>query len=180
MFKEDIDRILASWHALKFAVQQQTGGSESYAISKWMVGETETYFQNNDDLEADEVAEFLNSIMDSELNTLVADGSDLEIAQLLCKVYELHKLGNLGEIQNILSKLPSDSNQMDCSIHSDSDSEEGQTTQISNQISGMNISDSLANETSNTCLATSIDISDKMEEEDDGWIMVKKGKKKNR
>lgn len=44
----------------------------------------------------------------------------------------------------------------------------------------MNISDSLANETSNTCLATSIDISDKMEEEDDGWIMVKKGKKKNR
>lgn len=36
-------------------------------------------FDIADDLEPEEVAEYLATIMDTELNTLVEDGSDLEV-----------------------------------------------------------------------------------------------------
>ncbi|KAK3883588.1 hypothetical protein Pcinc_012091 [Petrolisthes cinctipes] len=92
-FNIAIKAIFNNWPALQFAVGQQAGGKESAAIAEWMVGVVEQYFKDNDDLEPEEVAEFLATVMDTELNTLVEDGSDLETGQSLCNMYRMIEEG---------------------------------------------------------------------------------------
>ena len=46
-------------------------------------GQFLVYFFSSDDLEDDEVADMLCSIMDTELRVTVSDGSDLEVSDLL-------------------------------------------------------------------------------------------------
>ncbi|XP_050688046.1 pre-rRNA-processing protein TSR2 homolog [Eriocheir sinensis] len=105
-FKKAVEVTLSNWPALQFAVQQQAGGAESAAIAEWMVGVTEQYFYDNQDLEAEEVAEYLTTIMDQELNTMVEDESDTEIGSCLCRYYQLCVAGSDAQVLSELAKIP--------------------------------------------------------------------------
>ncbi|KAK8403554.1 hypothetical protein O3P69_000541 [Scylla paramamosain] len=108
-FKKAVQATLSNWPALQFAVQQQAGGPQSSAIAEWMVGVTEQYFYDNEDLEAEEVADYLATIMDQELNTMVEDESDLEVGQCLCRFYRLCMEGSDAQVLDDLSKIPTGS-----------------------------------------------------------------------
>ncbi|XP_045112086.1 pre-rRNA-processing protein TSR2 homolog isoform X2 [Portunus trituberculatus] len=105
-FKKAVQITLSNWPALQFAVQQQAGGPQSAAIAEWMVGVTEQYFYDNEDLEAEEVADYLATIMDQELNTMVEDESDVEVGQCLCRFYRLCVEGSDAQVLDDLSKIP--------------------------------------------------------------------------
>ncbi|XP_076055320.1 pre-rRNA-processing protein TSR2 homolog [Oratosquilla oratoria] len=82
IFKTVVASLLNNWDAIQFAVQHRTGGPQSKEIAEWLIDVTENYFYDNEELEADEVAGFLSTIMDQELNTLVEDGSDLSVSMI--------------------------------------------------------------------------------------------------
>ncbi|KAG0720758.1 Pre-rRNA-processing protein TSR2 [Chionoecetes opilio] len=105
-FRKAVEVTLSNWPALQFAVQERAGGAESGAIAEWMVGVTEQYFYDNEDLEAEEVGDYLATIMDQELNTMVEDESDEQIGRCLCDYYRLCVAGRDAQVLEELAKIP--------------------------------------------------------------------------
>ncbi|KAF2350441.1 Pre-rRNA-processing protein TSR2 [Trinorchestia longiramus] len=106
-FEQTIRAAFRGWDALQFAVDQHAGGLKSREIAEWMVGATEQYFKENQDLQADEVADVLCDIMEEELHVDVCDGSDKTIGEFLCKMYNLIQRKEFDAVHSEMSKLPS-------------------------------------------------------------------------
>jgi len=64
------------------------------------------YFETNENLEVDEVEDFLENFLDSEFDTLADDGSVKEISQNCCKFNRLFRENKHDELQQILQSLP--------------------------------------------------------------------------
>ncbi|XP_045591838.1 pre-rRNA-processing protein TSR2 homolog [Procambarus clarkii] len=182
-FKKAVGVALGSWNPLQFAVQQEAGGKESAAIAEWMVGIIEQYFYDNEDLEPEEVADYLATIMDQELNTLVDDESDVEIGKCLCHLYQLCVAGNDAQVMDELSKMPKCDLSL-CRIQEqpDVENEDNAPLLVAAHMSGLQLNegDKLS---ANTCNGqTPKELTDlerqHLEDEKDGWTVIRKGNKR--
>merc|ERR1719420_138113 len=90
LFNKAIASIFKSWSALQLAVVHETGGPQSKEKAEWMVGATETWFYENDDLE------------DWEVN----DGSYLEIGKKICEYFEFCNNNSENAVIKKLLSLP--------------------------------------------------------------------------
>jgi len=106
LFNEAIASIFKSWSALQLAVQHETGGPQSKEKAEWMVGATETWFYENDDLEDWEVADFLEDITSAEFNLEVNDGSHEEIAKKICEYFQFCNNNSESAVRTKLLSLP--------------------------------------------------------------------------
>ena len=71
-----------------------------------MVGATETWFYENDDLEDWEVADFLEDVASTEFNLEVNDGSYLEIGKKICEYFEFCNNNSENAVRKKLLSLP--------------------------------------------------------------------------
>ncbi|KAG7172665.1 pre-rRNA-processing protein TSR2 homolog [Homarus americanus] len=182
-FKKAVAIVLGNWNPLQFAVQQQAGGKESAAIAEWMVGIVEQYFYENDDLEPEEVGDYLATIMDQELNTLVEDDSDVEVGKCLCHLYQLCVAGKDAQVMEELSKMP----KCDLSLCSIREEPDGESEDDTPQLVAAHMSELQLNDTDNPT-ANSLSSQPPREitelekqqhqDEGDGWTVIRKGNKK--
>ena len=89
LFHSAVDAIFQNWTALQSAVHQGAAGPESVDIAKWMVSATEQWFNENKNLEYDEVEDFLTDIVNQEFNFIIDDGSVTKTSKLVCDFYRL-------------------------------------------------------------------------------------------
>ena len=89
LFHSAVDAVFQNWMALQVAVAQDAAGPQSADIAKWMVSTTVQWFSENDNLEYDEVEDFLAKIVNQEFNVLIDDGSVSETSKLVCDFYRL-------------------------------------------------------------------------------------------
>ena len=87
LFHSAVDAIFQNWTALQSAVHQGAAGPESVDIAKWMVSATEQWFNENKNLEYDEVEDFLTDIVNQEFNFIIDDGSVTKTSKLVCDFY---------------------------------------------------------------------------------------------
>jgi len=106
LFHRAIEIIFKNWSALQLAVAHESGGPQSKEKAEWMVGATETWFHENEDLEDWEVEEFLEDVVSTEFNLEVNDGSCLEIGQKICEFFQFCSNNNASAIETKLSELP--------------------------------------------------------------------------
>nr|XP_002119706.1 pre-rRNA-processing protein TSR2 homolog [Ciona intestinalis] len=105
LFYQSIQAILKSWTGLQLAVAHGFGGLHSSEKAQWLVGVIETFFKENDDIEAYELEDFIDEIMATEFNTLSEDDGTKVISQEICNQFQYWKEGRYKEMKERLQKL---------------------------------------------------------------------------
>ncbi|XP_053643592.1 pre-rRNA-processing protein TSR2 homolog [Cherax quadricarinatus] len=183
-FKKAVRVALGSWNPLQFAVQQQAGGKQSAEIAEWMIGIIEQYFCENEDLEPEDVADYLATIMDQELNILVEDDSDMEIGSCLCHLYQLCVAGKDAQVMDELSLMPKCDLSL-CRVQEQpegGESEDNAPQLVAAHLSGMQLHDT-SNAADNSCTSEPLRELTELEQqqlhdEEDGWTVIRRGNKK--
>uniref|UniRef100_A0A673GQY1 Pre-rRNA-processing protein TSR2 homolog n=1 Tax=Sinocyclocheilus rhinocerous TaxID=307959 RepID=A0A673GQY1_9TELE len=75
LFSEAVRAVLETWPVLQIAVDNGFGGAYSQQKAEWMVDALQQYFVDNDELQQDEVEDFISDLMNNEFDTVVDDGS---------------------------------------------------------------------------------------------------------
>ncbi|KAK7063282.1 rRNA accumulation-related protein [Halocaridina rubra] len=182
VFKDAVASSLSNWNALQFAVQQETGGPESKTIADWMVGVVEQFFYENDDLDPDEVADFLSTVMDQELNTHVEDQSDCELGQLLCRFFKLCASGQESQVLDEISKMPKIT-LGSCNIQEDSCKENDSAAySVEAGFSSLHLNGESSNTYESMHEEPARELTDlekqQQQDEADGWTVIRKGNRK--
>ena len=102
-FHVSCDAILKNWTALQLAVSQGAGGPQGREIAQWMVDAVVQWFNENENLEAHEVADFLEQIVAQEFNLQIDDGSSDAIGTTICEFYKICTSTKSSE--EIISKI---------------------------------------------------------------------------
>ncbi|XP_066989029.1 pre-rRNA-processing protein TSR2 homolog [Macrobrachium rosenbergii] len=173
-FRTGVEALLKNWNALQFAVQQQTGGPQSKEIADWMVGVVEQFFYENEDLDGEEVGDFLSTLMDQELNTEICDQSEDEIGHHLCQFFKLCSDGNSNQVLEEISKIPSVSIGS-CSVQEESSEMCGEVSSVAEDVSGLQLNEEGCEEPPREL--TELE-KQQLQDEADGWTVIRKGNKK--
>ncbi|KAI9504096.1 Pre-rRNA-processing protein TSR2-domain-containing protein [Coemansia spiralis] len=104
-FIEGVDHILAKWTALELAVQNGWGGRSTQKKRENMVDEVVEYFdrlvQKRQAVESTELEELLVDIMGEDFNVMLEDGSEKEVADRICQIFEECKQGNFATVDRL-------------------------------------------------------------------------------
>jgi len=186
LFYRSISHALSSWTALATCVRAGAGGRDSAAKAEWLVGATEQWMTENQNVEPEELADFYQEVLWNEFDTVVDDGS-LNVAKTICDYQTKIKRGLKADVESAIQEAPKLTLNVSIAPDDDDDSDDGVETNSGltrNGISGTSGDDaSSSNRTVGEEGAEEMDVDDqdKTEEiEDDGWTTVKKGGKKKR
>ena len=167
-FYTSCDAILKNWTALQLAVTQEAGGPQSKAKAQWFADALVQWFNENKDLEADEVTYFLEQLMMQEFNLRVEDGSSDEIGVSICKFYKLCTSSKTSEeIISEIRTLPK-CDLSRCQIEGENSNPQIiQDRKLEEQLNSMEVDSSLPSDSSKP----------KQEPDADGWLVVDRKKK---
>ncbi|XP_067934247.1 pre-rRNA-processing protein TSR2 homolog [Watersipora subatra] len=187
LFYKSIEAVLHNWTALQLAVAHSSGGAQSREKAEWLVGATEQWLTENNDVDSLELEEFLEDVMSSEFNAIVDDGSLAEVASKICQFCGWFKNSQLEKLNAAVDKLPKGS-VLTSSQPGEGDSDDDLSMDDSNMMNHMNALE-LSKDTEKPAHSADSNSSNLEEngvakvdaeqmEEDDGWTTVTKGKKK--
>ena len=167
------DAILKNWTALQLAVSNEAAGPQSKDIAQWMVDAVVQWFNENKDLEAYEVADFLEQIIAQEFHLQIDDGSSDEVGTTICEFYQLCSSSKTSE--EIISKIRSlpKCDLSLCQIDGERDKLSSEKSTLEEQMSGMEVDNSTIPESSKLNGANNLI----NEPDPDGWMVVGRKKK---
>ncbi|KAB5567189.1 hypothetical protein PHYPO_G00229930 [Pangasianodon hypophthalmus] len=183
VFSEAVRAVLETWPVLQIAVDNGFGGVYSQQKADWMVDAVQQYFHDNNDLEQDEVEDFLSELMNNEFDTVVDDGSLPQVAQKVCVMFQQCKQGKLAEVRQQISQLalkkasgrakvtPIKSPTEDAEDSNDDNDEE--SMECDEAGAGASVSSAAVKQQQQ--LSSSAPAEEE-EEEEDGWTVVRKKK----
>ncbi|XP_048065227.1 pre-rRNA-processing protein TSR2 homolog [Megalobrama amblycephala] len=105
LFSEAVRAVLETWPVLQIAVDNGFGGAYSQQKAEWMVDALQQYFIDNDELQQDEVEDFISELMNNEFDTVVDDGSLPQVAQKVCEMFQQCQQGKLTEVREQINQL---------------------------------------------------------------------------
>lgn len=101
-----IRSVFSRWTALQLAISHSMGGSETEAKYEAFIEAFSQHLVRNvrpsvsaSSVEQD-IQEYLDEILDEEFNTVLDDGSSLELAQLFIRYIQMIQQGKLVEVQH--------------------------------------------------------------------------------
>lgn len=106
-FIDVVQAAFRSWSSLQYVMDQHSGMRMTNTLTQWMAEELVKFFENNDNLEEWEVADWLYEVVDKNTNVRLDDGSSDQTAHFLCKTHDLLKHSRFNEVQAELNQLPS-------------------------------------------------------------------------
>ncbi|XP_076336537.1 pre-rRNA-processing protein TSR2 homolog isoform X2 [Tachypleus tridentatus] len=102
VFHAAVRTVFTNWTALQLAIQHGMGGPYAREKERWLADVAVQYFHDND-LQPDEVEEFIGEILNNEFDTIADDGSVEEISRKLC---QFHRWCQEGHESLVLENLP--------------------------------------------------------------------------
>ncbi|XP_058641064.1 pre-rRNA-processing protein TSR2 homolog [Onychostoma macrolepis] len=105
LFSEAVRAVLETWPVLQIAVDNGFGGAYSQQKAEWMVDALQQYFTDNDELQQDEVEEFISDLMNNEFDTVVDDGSLPQVSQKVCEMFQQCQQDRLTEVREQIKQL---------------------------------------------------------------------------
>ena len=177
-FRNSVDAIFKNWTALQLAVSQGAGGPQSKAIADWMADAVVQWFGENQNLEAYEVTEFLENIVNQEFNLIVDDGSADEIGTTICEFYQLCTSSKSNT--DILAKIHSlpKCDLSKCKVEGQSQEDEAASldeNMLEEKLNDMEVD--LDDQHTSSNAASEAQESSKTEPDPDGWVTVGRKKK---
>ncbi|XP_013786357.2 pre-rRNA-processing protein TSR2 homolog isoform X2 [Limulus polyphemus] len=156
VFHAAVRTIFTNWTALQLAIQHGMGGPYAREKERWLADAAVQYFHDND-LQPDEVEEFINDILNNEFDTIADDGSVEEISRKLC---QFHRWCQEGHESLVLENLPKS-----CTTRTGTNSSQCVTEQMQNL--------SLEHTTNDAPTESTPDSETPLEE---GWTVVRRSK----
>ena len=170
LFHHAVEHIFSNWKAFQITLNYGMGGAGAKAKAEWFMEVTEKFFYENKDVYPDEVSDFMDEILNNEFDTICEDNSSYDAAASLCNYFNKCKKGELEQVFNELGGLP----RCDLSNDKAQDNELDSKQENPNQIT----KDSVQNDSG--IASDEVEETMDVDEEDDGWRTVKKGKVKKR
>ncbi|XP_071082442.1 pre-rRNA-processing protein TSR2 homolog [Haliotis cracherodii] len=106
LFGQSVKSVLDGWTALQLAVSHGSGGPDSQEKAEWMVYAIETWFKENAHIESDELEDFLEDVMNAEFDMVIEDNSLPQVAQMICKYFRLCGEGREAEVRQSIASQP--------------------------------------------------------------------------
>jgi len=106
-FQAGVTATLRSWSALKTAVEQEWGGSESAAKAEDLRHSIFTFFDGsspNPKMKLEELEDNLLGFMEDEFGVVLEDRSEIEIADLIWCMYENCAKGDTALAREVIAK----------------------------------------------------------------------------
>ena len=119
-----IRSVFSRWTGLQLAVMHSMGGPESEAKYEAFIEAFGDYLTRNirSSLGVEnEIQEYLDEVLDEEFNTVLDDGSSLELAQLFVRYINLILQGKLCEVEQELQLQQSITAPVQMSIRNEND-----------------------------------------------------------
>ncbi|XP_072286446.1 pre-rRNA-processing protein TSR2 homolog [Pyxicephalus adspersus] len=185
LFSEAVRAVLGSWPVLQIAVENCFGGPYVQEKAEWMVGAMEQYFHTNSDLEQFEVEETLQSILNDEFDTVVEDGSLAMIAQQLCSLYSQCRRGETAAVQQKIAQLSQKKYNVKANVQevktpedeSSDDDDDDEEEEAMDCETGNNSSSAVPSVSSTSETGGHSRDPQELEQEADGWTVVRRKKK---
>ncbi|XP_066500166.1 pre-rRNA-processing protein TSR2 homolog [Hoplias malabaricus] len=177
LFGEGVRAVLHTWPVLQIAVDNGFGGVYSQQKANWMVEAVQQYFQENRDLEQEEVEDFLSELMNNEFDTVVDDGSLPQVAQKVCGMFLQCQQGKLDEVRELIKKLDKSSGRAKATLVKTPEEEESDDDGDDDDES-MECDEAVAGASGNRAAVQEHQhpAAPATEEEDDGWTVVRRRK----
>mmetsp|Transcript_33263 Transcript_33263/g.59907 ORF Transcript_33263/g.59907 Transcript_33263/m.59907 type:complete len:246 (-) Transcript_33263:145-882(-) len=96
-FQAGVTAALRSWSALRTAVEQQWGGTGSASKAEELRSNIFTFFDGttpNPKMTLDELEDNLFGYIEEEFGVVLEDGSERQVADLICRMYEMCAKGD--------------------------------------------------------------------------------------
>ncbi|XP_069142514.1 pre-rRNA-processing protein TSR2 homolog [Argopecten irradians] len=181
LFQDAIQRVLDSWTVLQLAVNHGFGGAESREKAQWMVYAIDQWFKENKNIETYELEDFLEDIMNHEFDTIIDDGSLPRISALVCGMYRLSSEGKVAELKSKIQALPRAQLHGCVAAPTQEEEVEGDEDEDEDSVNTGGASAAAAppppQPTSQPREDSRSQAEEPMEEEEDGWQVVRKGKR---
>lgn len=98
-----LSQILTPWPALVMAVENSFGGADTREKAEWLKEVLSDYILSKRLVDVDDLENFVLSVMETEFNTLVEDGSCSKLCETMLRVYRAIQLNDASEVEQILS-----------------------------------------------------------------------------
>ena len=159
---------------MQLAVSNEAAGPQSKEIAQWMVDAVVQWFNENENLEGYEVADFLEQIIAQEFKLQIDDGSSDEIGTTICEFYQLCCSSKTSE--EIISKIRSlpKCDLSLCQIDGERNKQSNPQNILEEQMSGMEVDNSTVQESSTKLNGANNIIN---EPDPEGWMVVGRKKK---
>ena len=95
--------ILTPWPALVMAIENSFGGPYTRDKAEWLKGVIADYLLSKKLVDLDDLESYIISIMESEFNTLVEDGSCSKLCGVIIRIYSAIQGNDNVEVEQILS-----------------------------------------------------------------------------
>ncbi|XP_022081411.1 pre-rRNA-processing protein TSR2 homolog isoform X2 [Acanthaster planci] len=187
VFRRSISSILDGWTVLQLAVSHGYGGVHSREKALWMVDVVYNWFQENEGIEPEELQDFIAEILDNEFDTRAEDGSLIVISRVICSNFDLCHSGRHATVVQRIQEMPKASLGFCQAAASQDpeDMEDGEVPPTLHEMMGnMDVGTSGSREpTVNGYQEPSEEQPSRTEtqpaeDEEDGWTVVRKNKKK--
>lgn len=103
-FELGVSMVIHMWPTLKTAVDNQWGGSNSEEKRDWMSGVIVGEFEKNSVIDIIYIHELLTGILEDEFDTMLADGSTIDVAEKIINTYNDCKVSQFDKIQGLYNK----------------------------------------------------------------------------
>jgi hypothetical protein len=102
-----VSKVYDCWDVLAYAFMNRLGGQHTAEKLQWLKSVTLDYFRDNRNLEPWELEDWLATILDTEFDLFVEDGSIDRICTQICTAYNNLQNGNQADVCRFLNELPS-------------------------------------------------------------------------
>ncbi|KAK0417984.1 hypothetical protein QR680_013311 [Steinernema hermaphroditum] len=133
-----VSRVYGTWTGYVLALKMNAGGSQTKEKNQWLHEVTCEYLTSTPDLASDELADWIENILDTEFDLIMDDGSVDSVADLLIKCSRFIRAGDVQSLQKCVDRLPSEeavktatstSKKAEGEEDDSSDEDEGETTE---------------------------------------------------
>mmetsp|Transcript_57378 Transcript_57378/g.121753 ORF Transcript_57378/g.121753 Transcript_57378/m.121753 type:complete len:249 (+) Transcript_57378:146-892(+) len=104
-FRAGVTAALRSWSALRTAVEQSWGGTESASKAEDLRANIFTFFDGtspNPKMNEEELEDNLLGYMEEEFGVVLEDGSERELADMICRMYEMCARGDVNLAREVV------------------------------------------------------------------------------
>ena len=98
-----LNLILTPWPALLMAIENSFGGPDTREKADWLREVIAEFVLSKKAIDRDDLESFILSIMETEFNTYVEDGSCSKLCAAIVRVYSAVQLNDILEVEQILS-----------------------------------------------------------------------------
>ncbi|OII73265.1 uncharacterized protein cubi_02497 [Cryptosporidium ubiquitum] len=103
VFVQGVNQVFATWTILNLSVEGGWSGRFANKKRDELIQEVIMAFQSGRKLNSNDLANFLMEAMETRFSTIVEDDSDLEVAELICEMYNQCSKGDYSLVEKIMN-----------------------------------------------------------------------------